>query len=251
VYPELKELELPLTDRTLKNFGGETCGGTLVQSFTESCNTTFGQIGLDLGDKFAVDLPKFGVNTEPPNTDLRPNLVRSNGPKPGTFKTDAPLFAQAAIGQADVFVTPLEMAMIAQSIANGGNMMVPHVLDHVENADGDDVPGSRFESRSFAQSTTPEVAAEVRDMMVGVVDHGTGTNARIPGIQVAGKTGTAQVAGNDKPHAWFIAFAPADNPVYAISVLVEHGGDLGSEATGGKVAAPIARNILAALLNAQ
>jgi penicillin-binding protein A len=250
-YPQLEELDLPLTDRTLKNFGGETCGGTLEESFAESCNTTFGQIGLDLGDKFAVDLPPFGVNTDPPNTDLRPNLVRSNGPEPGTFKTEAPLFAQAAIGQADVFVTPLEMAMIAQAIANDGNMMVPHVLDHVENSDGDTVSGSRFESRSYAQSTTPEVAAQVTQMMVDVVDHGTGTRAQIPGVQVAGKTGTAQVEGNDKPHAWFIAFAPADNPVYAISVLVEHGGDLGSDATGGQVAAPIARNILAALLNAQ
>jgi penicillin-binding protein A len=247
-FPRLKELELPLTDNTLENFGGNTCGGSLVESFRDSCNTTFGQLGLDLAEQLAEGVEDWGINVAPPNTDLRPDVVRSVGPKPGTFKSEAPTFAQAAIGQTSVAVTPIEMAMIVQAIANEGTMMVPHVLDHVENTDGEDIPGTRYTPRTYKQSTTPEVANQVRDMMVEVVNNGSGTRAQIPGIQVAGKTGTAQVEGNEKPHAWFVAFAPAEQPVYAISVLVENGGDMGSEATGGRVAAPIARDVLAALL---
>ena len=247
VYPVLRELELPLTNRTLHNFGDSECGGTLAQSFRVSCNTTFGQIGLDLGETLASGVEKYGLNVDPPNTDLRPGVVPSRGPEKGTFETEAPLFAQAAIGQADVAVTPLEMAMVAQSIANGGSMMVPHVLSHVTNSDGEEVPDSRFNVREYQRAMEPATAATVRDLMVDVVNNGTGRSAQIPGIQVAGKTGTAQVEGRD-PHAWFIAFAPADNPVYAISVLVENGGDLGSEATGGRVAAPIAAAVLSSLL---
>lgn len=248
VYPSISELELPLTDNTLSNFGGDTCGGNLIESFRRSCNTTFGQIGLDLGDRLTERLPDFGINTQPPPSDLRPGVARSTGlQQVESFQRDAPLFAQAAIGQ-QVFVTPLEMAMIAQSIANGGEMMVPHVLDRVETAQGEVVPGSVFEATRYKTAMRPETAATVRDLMVEVVNNGTGTRAQIPGIQVAGKTGTAQVEGNDAPHAWFIGFAPAEAPRYAVAVLVENGGDLGSEATGGRVAAPIAAEVLKALL---
>ena len=96
---------------------------------------------------------------------------------------------------------------------------------------------------------SPATAASVRDFMVQVVQRGTGTAAQIPGITVAGKTGTAQTVEGQHPHAWFIAFAPAEQPRYAIAVLVEHGGDAGSEATGGRVAAPIAKEILEKLLS--
>ena len=136
VYPRLTALDLPLTDRTLQNFGGARCGGTLAQSFRVSCNTTFAQIGLDLGDTFATGIERFGVSTGPPDTDLRPELVRSIGPEPGTFEQNQPVFAQSAIGQGLIAVTPLAHAMVAQAVANGGEMMTPHVLGHVENNDG-------------------------------------------------------------------------------------------------------------------
>jgi peptidoglycan glycosyltransferase len=248
VFPELRELPLPLTNRTLKNFGSppELCGGTLLESFVHSCNTTFGQVGLDLADRFAEGLPRFLVNTDPPKNDLDPAMVRSNGPKPGTFATEAPLFAQAAIGQGTVAVTPLEMALVAESVATGGVILEPHVLDHVEDPDGRVV--RRYATREAGRAMSPETAATVRDFMIQVVERGTGTAAQIPGVQVAGKTGTAQTIEGEAPHAWFIAFAPADQPRYAISVLVEHGGDVGSEATGGRVAAPIAKQVLEALL---
>lgn len=245
VYPEITELELPLTNRTLANFGGSRCGGDLSESFRRSCNTTFGQIGLDLGDRLAERLPDFGINAAAPRTDLRPGVVASDGPEPGTFEREAPLFAQAAIGQAQVSVTPLTMAMIAQAVANGGVMMVPHVLDRVEAPDGRVV--SSYDPREHRIAMQPGTAATLRDLMVDVVQDGTGRNGQVPGITVAGKTGTAQV-GNRDPHAWFIAFAPAESPRYAVAVLVEHGGDLGSEATGGRVAAPIAAQVLQSLL---
>jgi peptidoglycan glycosyltransferase len=254
VYPTVRELDLPQTNETLENFGGTRCGGNLAQSFRVSCNTTFAQIGLDLGETFAAGIERFGVSTDAPDTDLRPGVVRSIGPDTGTFQQNQPGFAQAAIGQgsgnATVAVSPLAMAMVAQAVANGGVMMTPHVLDHVENSDGEEVRGTRFEPRDYKRAMESSTASTVRDLMVDVVNNGTGTRARIPGIQVAGKSGTAQV--QDEPaHAWFIAFAPAEAPQYAIAVLVENGGDAsgGDNATGGRVAAPIVAQVLGGLLS--
>lgn len=246
-FPELEELTLPLTTETLENFGGNRCGGTLFEGLVESCNTTFGAVGLGLEEELASAMERFGINTDPPPLDLRPGAVRSTGPPEGTFAREAPLFAQAAIGQGPVAVTPLQMAMIAQAIANGGVMMVPHVGAEIRDPDGRVV--DTISPKEWRTSMTPETAATLTQMMQAVVERGTGTAAQIPGIPVAGKTGTAQVPGQD-PHAWFIAFAPADNPVYAVAVLVENGGDVGSEATGGRVAAPIARDVLTTLLGA-
>jgi peptidoglycan glycosyltransferase len=244
-FPQLTQLDLPQTDRTLSNFGGERCGGTLEQSFTESCNTTFGAIGLQLGDQLATGVQRFGVNTPAPPVDVSPRVVPSVGPQAGTFKDNQPLFAQAAIGQADVAVTPLQMAMVAAAVANGGKMMVPHVVSEIRDAQNRTI--KRIAPEVWRQAMTPETAATLTRFMVDVVQRGTGTAAQIPGIQVAGKTGTAQVQGKN-PHAWFIAFAPAENPVYAVAVLVENGGTMGSEATGGRVAAPIAADMFKVLL---
>jgi penicillin-binding protein A len=253
VYPRLRELDLPQSSSQLENFGGNECGGTLAQSFRVSCNTTFAQIGLDLGDTFATGIQRFGVSTAAPNTDLRPDVVRSRGPQPGDFQENQAGFAQAAIGQgagnATVAVTPMAMAMVAQSVANGGTMLTPHVLGHVENNDGEIVRGTAYEPNTYQQSMQPATAATVRDLMVDVVNNGTGRRAQVRGVQVAGKTGTAQV--QDEPaHAWFVGFAPAEAPRFAISVIVENGGSAsgGDDATGGRVAAPIAAQVLGGLL---
>jgi peptidoglycan glycosyltransferase len=139
------------------------------------------------------------------------------------------------------------MALIAESVATGGVILEPHVLDHVEDPDGRFV--ETYPRKEVRRAMSPATAATVRDFMVQVVQRGTGTAAQIPGVTVAGKTGTAQTVEGENPHAWFIAFAPAEQPRYAISVLVEHGGDAGSEATGGRVAAPIAKDILQKLLS--
>jgi len=242
-YPFRSQLPLPQTTATLKNFGGEVCGGTLVQSFTVSCNTTFGQIGLQLGNSFVPGMEKFGIGSAPP-LDVSPGAATSLGPAPGSFQNNMPNFAFAGIGQGDVAVTPLQMALVAEGIANGGVIMQPHVASEIR--DSDDKLIRRITPEAWMTATTPQVAAAVTQMMINVVNspNGTGTAARIPGVTVAGKTGTAQTTPNVPPEAWFIAFAPAQAPKYAVAVLVEHGGSEGSEATGGAVAAPIAAKML-------
>jgi len=245
VFPVLTELDLPQTNNTLKNFGGESCGGTLARSFQQSCNTTFGQIGLDLANEFVPGMQKFGIGSAPP-LDVSPGAAGSVGPPPGSFQQNQPLFAFAGIGQGDVAVTPLQMALSAAAVANKGQIMQPHVADHI--TDGDDNTVKTIDPKAWRTAMTPQVASTVTTMMVSVVEGGTGTAARIPGVSVAGKTGTAQVQGAAAPHAWFVGFAPAEDPQVVVAVLVEHGGSVGSEATGGRVAAPIAAQMMRMVL---
>jgi penicillin-binding protein A len=249
-FPVLTQLDLPQTDRTLANFGGEACGGSLTESFTDSCNTVFGQIGLDLGDDLATGINAWGIGQDVP-FDLR--AAKGTAPTAGSFQDNQPLFAQAAIGQAEVSVSPLQMAMVAATVANGGQQMRPHIVDKILDVDNKVVDQTKPEVARTP--VTPDVAATVRDLMVGVVDHGTGTAAQIEGIQVAGKTGTAQVAEGVNPHAWFVGFAPAvpqpGQRQYAVAVIIENGGSLGSEATGGRIAAPVAKAMLEGLLTGQ
>jgi penicillin-binding protein A len=250
-YPSLRFLDLPLSDKQLRNFGGSACGGTMAESFRRSCNTTFGQIGLDLGEKLVDGMTAFGITEDVP-FDLPE--ARSAGPAPGTFEKRKPFFANAAIGQGDVAVTPLQMAMVAAAIANGGVLMAPHVVREIRDADGRVI--RRIGPDEWKRAVQPTTAAAVTQMMVDVVRRGTGTAAAVAGHTVAGKTGTAEAPAdpqsddpqNDSPHAWFIGFAPAEAPRFAIAVIVERGGDLGDEATGGRVAAPVAGKVLAKLL---
>jgi len=245
-FPEVTKITLPQSNKTLGNFGNERCGGTLTESFTVSCNTTFARIGLTLGDRLAQGITTFGINDPAPPIDL-PDPASSVGPQNGTFTNNQPFFALAAIGQGDVAVTPLEMALVAESVADDGVIMVPHVLDEVRASDGTVV--RRYDPKVWRTAMTPGTASILNQFMRNVVadPKGTGNAARIPGITVAGKTGTAQAPGGN-PHAWFIAFAPAEAPRYAIAVIIERGGDEGSEATGGKVAAPVAAEVLTSLL---
>ena len=240
-FPVRSQLTLPQTTATLQNFGGESCGGSLLQSFTQSCNTTFGQLGLELGNQFVLGMAKFGIGQAPPLDDS-PGAVASVGPAAGTFQNDQPGFAFAGIGQGDVAVTPLQMALVAAGIANGGVIMTPHVVSEIRDAN--DKLVQRIDPSQWMTAITPQVAAAVTQMMVNVVKSGTGTAAQIPGVTVAGKTGTAQNAPGEAPHAWFVAFAPAEAPRYAVAVIVEHGGNAGNDATGGAVAAPIAARML-------
>lgn len=245
VYPTLSQLDLPQTDSVLRNFGGKECGGNLAESLRQSCNTTFGQIGLDLGNKFVGGMRKFGIGVIPP-FDVAPGAIASIGPPAGSFDLNQPLFAFAGIGQGDVAATPLQMALAAAGIGNGGVIMKPHVGAEIKNSKGKVV--RRIANEPWRTATSATTAQAVNTMMTDVVEQGTGTAAKITGVRVAGKTGTAQADGGP-PHAWFIAFAPADAPRYAVSVIVERGGSLGSEATGGRIAAPIAARVLKVALN--
>jgi peptidoglycan glycosyltransferase len=154
--------------------------------------------------------------------------------------------AQAAIGQFDVRVTPLQVAMVAAGIANGGVVMQPYLVKRIRSSDLDTV--SETQPSQFATAITPEVATQLTSMMEAVVQSGTGTNAQISGVRVAGKTGTAQTAKGAPPLAWFTSFAPADDPKVAVAVVVEDGGTYGEAASGGRVAAPIARKVMEAVV---
>jgi peptidoglycan glycosyltransferase len=244
-FPVLTQLKLPQTTNTLKNFGGEPCGGTLAMSFTVSCNTTFGQIGLDLGNDLVPGIQRFGIGSSPP-LDVAPGATGSVGPSPGSFQQNQPLFAFAGIGQGDVAVTPLQMALAAAAVANNGVIMQPHVADRITDADDNTV--KTIDPKPWRTAMSPQTAATMTSLMVSVVQNGTGTAAQIPGVTVAGKTGTAQVQGAAAPHAWFVAFAPAQDPQVVVAVLVEHGGNAGNEATGGHVAAPIAAQMIRTVL---
>jgi len=241
-YPARKTLDLRGTSRDLPNFGGSTCGGPLPELLRASCNTGFGELGIDLGGPALRDeAVSFGWNERPP-LDL-PAPATSSFPPLTELRSQAQL-ATSAIGQLDVSASPLQMALVSAAVANAGTVMAPHVLSRVTDTDGQVVRTA--ESKAWKQPMTPDDAARLKDMMVGVVQRGTATRAALPGMQVAAKTGTAQTTG-DAAHAWITAFAPAEAPRVAVSVIVESQPGV-SEATGGSVAAPIAQAVMRAAL---
>lgn len=236
-------LELPQTTATISNFDRRTCLGgslTLADALRISCNTAFAALGLDLGgDELRSMAAEFGFGSA---FDIPMTSAAARFPA----QLNAPQTAQSAIGQFDVATTPLQMAMVASAIANRGVLMRPYLVS--ERLSPDLTVLSITRPEEFSRPISPSVAAQLTSMMVDVVKRGTGTSAAISGIEVAGKTGTAQRGEGQAPHAWFISFAPASSPRVAVAVVVESGGDLGSEATGGRLAAPIARAVIAALL---
>ena len=242
--PAPTALKLPLTNRYLSNFGGESCGNgstdTLADALRISCNTAYAGIGLSLGGNALRDQAEaFGLDA---GLSVPLPVAASRFPA----QLDAPQTALSAIGQFDVRITPLQAAMIAAGVANGGVVMRPYLVQEIQTPDLATLDLAK--PTELRRAISAQVAAELTTMMRLVVDAGTGTAAQIPGVPVAGKTGTAQHATGQPPHAWFIGFAPADHPRVAVAVLVEDGGGLGSDATGGRVAAPIARDVMAAVL---
>ena len=242
--PAPHELPLPLSTHKLQNFGGEVCSPsghmTLEEALVISCNTAFAGLGLRVGaDALHHQAEAYGFNSAPQipltaATSVFPNHL------------DRPQTALSAIGQYDVRATPLQMAMVAGAIANNGVAMEPYLVKELEAPDFTVIATTN--ARVLGRAVSPSTAQDLRHMMIAVVAHGTGTAAQIRDVTVAGKTGTAQHGGG-APHAWFIAFAPAYHPRVAVAVLVEDGGDLGNEATGGRVAAPIARSVIEAVLS--
>jgi penicillin-binding protein A len=238
-------LDLPQTTTDLVNENGSSCGGdpiTLTQALEVSCNVSFGSIGLHLGAAaLRTQAEKFGFD--------QTYLSDLNGQVASRFPShpDPPQTALSAIGQFDVAATPLQMAMVASGIANGGTLMRPYVVDEVRAPDLSVLDKTHPEAyRSNAVSSS--VAHQLTQMMIEVVDHGTGTTARIPGIKVAGKTGTAQSSPSRPPYAWFVSFAPADNPKVAVAVLVEDAGVARDAISGSGLAAPIAKRVMEAVI---
>ncbi|CAO5172829.1 Peptidoglycan D,D-transpeptidase PbpA [Frankia sp. AiPs1] len=238
------ELKLPLSTVTLPNFDGETCGDgqtdTLIHALTISCNTAFGQLGIDLGDDaLRQQAEAFGFNTTFPDFPLA--QARSVFPS----GLDGAQTAQSAIGQYNVRVTPLQMAEVVAAIANGGTEMKPYLVSELRGPDKRTI--SKTSPKELGKPINGDVAGELTTMMESVVSSGTGTKAQIDGVTVAGKTGTAEHGDDVPPHAWFVGFAPADSPRVAVAVIVEDGG--GEVGTGGAIAAPVAKQVMQAALD--
>ena len=235
----------PGTRTALHNFGNESCGApkvSMLNALTNSYNTAFAKLGVDVGQSaIRTAAAGFGIGTgDPLQTPLRVS-PSSLGDIP-----DTPALAQSAIGQRDVTLTPLQAAMIAAAVSNNGVLMTPYLVDRVEAPDLTVLDTTQPEQLSTAVS--PQIAGELTQMMRSVVQNGTGRKAQIPGVDVAGKTGTAQTSPGQAPHAWFIGFAHANGKQVAVAVIIEHGGNSGSETTGGEAAAPIARDVMSAVL---
>ena len=236
--------------REVSNANGEVCGGTFVQAFAESCNSVFVPLGPELGsDRLVGAAEKFGFNA-PPGLYSQKALNAVDLPSstlPTHIDTDLDL-GVSAIGQGKVLATPLEMASVAQTIADGGKREPTSIVKD----------GALKSSQRPVQVMPKATADTMRSLMIGVVQNGTGTAAAIPGVDVAGKTGTAELGpdptqvvppGTDpgdvkqRVDAWFTAFAPATDPKIVVAALVTD-----APGAGGSIAAPLARSVLATAL---
>jgi cell division protein FtsI/penicillin-binding protein 2 len=215
----------------LRNFHFEECGGTLVQAFANSCNSVYAPIADQVGAKRLVAMANaFGFNQKPTIAYPVPTSIA-----PGPQSISSPLqIGIAGIGQGGVDASPLQMASVASVISEDGILRPPYLIEK---------PADQSDHKPSKRVISPTVAGDMTTMMEAVVSYGTGTSAAISGVTVAGKTGTAEVGGKGtKSDAWFICFAPVGAPKVAVAVMLVHGG------VGGKEAAPLAGQVLAAAL---
>ncbi|NGO78301.1 penicillin-binding protein 2 [Streptomyces sp. YC504] len=237
---------MPDTRTELKNEGSyPSCkDGSLREALRISCNTVFGKIGSDLGkEKMLETAEQFGFNEE---QFVPVRATASNFPK----EMDRPQTALSSIGQFETAATPLQMAMVASAIANDGRLMEPYMISELKSPGLDTI--ERHSPRELSRPLTGENAQKLQDLMETVVKSGTGTSAQIPGATVGGKTGTAQhgIDNSEKPYAWFLSYAKtADGSPVAVAVVVEDSDAHREDISGGGLAAPIAKNVMQAVLN--
>ncbi len=230
--------KLPTSDKKITNYSG-TCGNgsgktTLRTALIESCNTPFAIAGTQLGSKKMRKVAqKFGFEKE-----LEIPIPINPAVFPAT--NDPATLAMDSFGQRDVRVSPLQMAMVASAVANNGKLMQPYLVDKTLDANFETIVLQ--EPQIMETVMKPETANQLTSMMIDVVNKGTGRRARINGIKIAGKTGTAETGNKDEAHAWFIGFDATEQPKIAIAVFVEDGG------FGSAVAAPIGKKVMMELL---
>jgi peptidoglycan glycosyltransferase len=239
--------QLPLTsgESGLVDNEGRACGTDRIpfhQAMEQSCNTSFAALADDVGaDAMHEQAEAFGWNSE--YLDDLPLQAVSAYPA----GMDAAQTALSGFGQGSVTATPLQMAMVAAGIANGGNVMRPYSVDEVRSPELDvlDKTDPQVLSRAVSAST----AEELKEMMVSTVTNGTASPGAIPGVSVAGKTGTAE-SGRDNvpPYAWFVSFAPADDPQVAVAVMIQKADIPRGEIAGGTFGGPIAKSIMEAVI---
>jgi peptidoglycan glycosyltransferase len=234
--------------RRVNNYDTSTPFGTVdfSQALINSINSSFCEMGKKLGPELILDYARrFGFYADPPldlpSGERSPSGLYQGGkllPRSQESMVDP---GRLAFGQERMVVTPLQMAMVAGAIANRGVVMEPYLTDRVRKPDGTTLV--KMKPDELRRAVRPEIADQIAAMMEGVVSGGTGTAAQISGVRVAGKTGTAETGRAGRNTAWFIAFAPVENPSVAIAVVLQN-----QTATGGTVAAPIAKQIMEALL---
>lgn len=242
VFDDPDEFDLPGSTATISNFGDRPCSDgvavTLLEAFIRSCNTTFADLSIQLG---AVDIgitsEALGFNTD---IDYEWAIPQAIWPTEDLINDDAAL-AQSGIGERNVRATPLHMAMVAAAVANNGVAINPYLVQRVFDADGLAVETAT--PSDLGRAMAPETASVLAQMMERVVTEGTGRRAAVPGVRVAGKTGTATGSG-EFSNPWFIGFAPVESPTIALAVFIEGSTSSGESATGGTVAAPIASELI-------
>ena len=235
----------PISGVPLQNSGGADFPTIpLTEALTQSVNTVWGEVAEKIGaDTMYRYMRRFGFNQKPP-IDLPADELTASGVynKGRLLDSDDPVdIGRVGIGQERLQVTPLQMAMVASAVANGGELMKPRIGDRFIRPDGR--LASQVDKEEASQVMSAATASELTDMMGQVVKEGTGTAGAVQGIDVAGKTGTAEVANGASNQAWFIAFAPKNDPKVAIAVTVER-----TQGQGGTIAAPIASQVIKALI---
>ena len=243
--PNPRTYTLPGTKTVITNSGEGNCGGARMVSIATalklSCNIPFAQLGVALGqDRIAEQARAFGFG-ESVTIPLKatPSVYPTN--------LDNAQTALTSFGQFDVRVTPLQMMMVTSAIANDGVEMQPYLVDQIFTANLTLL--QKTEPAELRRAISTSTAEKVKSMMVKAVSSGVSSNAQIPGVQVAGKTGTAQNGKNDPYTLWFTGFAPAKDPRVAVTVVIEDGGGRGQSGRGNTLAAPIAKKIMQAVLN--
>jgi len=242
-FPNPASLQLPQSSAVITNASGTQCGPgdqvSLLNALVLSCNIPFAELGMSLGrQQIGTTAQAFGFNKD---LSIPLKVTPSIWP---TLQSDAQT-ALASFGQEDVRATPLQIAMVSAAVANHGVLMKPQLVDSVIAPDLSVRSG--FSAEQWATPVSPQVADTVRDMMVQVVSRPDGTShlAAIPGVDVAGKTGTAENGPGDPYTLWFTGFAPANDPQVAVAVVVEDGGS----GTSYDLTAPMGKQVIEAVLN--
>ncbi|MGC5223678.1 peptidoglycan D,D-transpeptidase FtsI family protein [Micromonospora sp. DT81.3] len=237
--------QLPQSSSTVQNAWGGTCGPgaevTIAEALRLSCNIPFAELAVQLGDRAILEMAEsFGFNDS-----FESPLVSTPSEYPRAL--DDAQTALTGFGQGQVIATPLQMAMVSAGIANEGVVMNPRMVDRVIGPDL--AVQQTFDDTEFGRALDAEIAREMVALMVRNVSDGAASGARIEGVDVAGKTGTAENGEREPYTLWFTGFAPADNPQVAVAVVVENGGGQGQSGSGDTIAAPIAKKVMEAVLN--
>ncbi len=243
-FPSPNSLQLPTTNTFITNSQGRSCGGTptatIATAIRLSCNIPFAELGMALGEKpIAAMAAQYGFGHQ---FDIPMPVTPSHYPS----GMDQPHLAMSSFGQFDDRVTPLQVAMVSAAIANGGKLMQPTLVKSIVRPDLSVLQS--FNPTVYSTPISQATSTTLTQIMVSAVASGVASNATISGVDVAGKTGTAQNGGGKPYTLWFTGFAPANNPQVAIAVVLENGGGMGRTAFGNTLAAPIAKKVLEAVL---